>query len=159
MESPSHFLFIEGATPERSSLESAERQLKHQLWGMRTALIRDNLKSYLRPDSHGLVYVLKVGICAEFQILSEVCPLDSLDEFLQDELRNETRYGFVKVRLLRQWTSSTEKSLELLTRILEVPDRAELIRRLNLGMHGLRQQQYEQIVAGLEGEGLEKNGG
>ena len=150
MENPSHFLFIVGATPERSSSESAERQLKHQLWGLRTALIRDNLKSYLSPTSRGLVYVLKVGICVEFQIISEVCPLDAMDEFLKDELRNETRYGYVQVQLVRQWQSSTEKSLELLATVLQAPDRGELTRRLNLGMHGLSQLQYEQIVAGLD---------
>ena len=58
----SHFLFIAGALRERSSPESAELQLGAGIWGLCTALIRDNLQKFLTPESHGLVYVLKEGI-------------------------------------------------------------------------------------------------
>ena len=62
----SHFLFIAGALRERTSQESAELQLGAGIWGLCTALIRDNLQKFLTPESHGLVYVLKEGIRAEF---------------------------------------------------------------------------------------------
>ncbi len=93
----SHFLFISGALRERTSLASAELQLAHELWGLRTALIRDNLGAYLTDHSCGLVYVLKLGICAGFKIVSGVLPPHSLDEFTRDELRAETRYGLVRI--------------------------------------------------------------
>ena len=93
----SHFLFIAGALRERNSQASAEIQLSHEVWGLRTALIRDNLRTYLTADSCGLVYVLKLGICAGFSIVSDVLPPERLDEFVREELREETRYGFVRV--------------------------------------------------------------
>ncbi|MEK6525989.1 MAG: hypothetical protein AABZ22_03870 [Nitrospirota bacterium] len=142
----SHFLFVSGALRERSSLASAELQLAHELWGLRTALIRDNLQEYLTDQSCGLVYVLKMGICAGVKIVSGVLPPDSLDDLVRDELRTETRYGFVRVKPLQTWNSSPEESLALLHKVLEVPDQAELTRRLNLGMHRVTQDQYEAIV-------------
>jgi len=145
----SHFLFVAGALRERSSQDSADLQLVHQVWGLQSALIRDNLRQYLTDQSCGLVYVLKAGLYAHVQILSGVSPLDSLDELVRDELRTEARYGFVQIKLTQRWTSSPEDSLVLLHRVLEVPDRAELTRRLNLGMHRLTQEQYEAIVKAL----------
>ncbi len=145
----SHFLFVASALRERNSRESAELQLAHDLWGLRTSLIRDNLQQYLADESCGLVYVVKEGISAQFKIVSQILPFDALDEFTRDELRTEARYGFVRVRLLQQWQSSPEASLGLLARVLEVPDRAELSRRLNLGMHRLTEDQYDAILKGL----------
>jgi len=144
-----HFVFVAGALRERSSFESAELQLSHQLWGMRTALIGENLQRFLSRDSHGLVYVLKEGLCAQFVILSDILPFQQLDALVRDELRDEARYGFVTIKLLRRWRSSPERSIALLQRILEVPDQAELTRRLNLGMHRLTQEQYDAIVADM----------
>jgi hypothetical protein len=145
----SHFLFIAGALRERNSQASAEIQLSHEVWGLRTALIRDNLRTYLTADSCGLVYVLKLGICAGFSIVSEVLPPERLDEFVREELREETRYGFVRVQRTSQWASTPESSQALLHRILEVPDQGELTRRLNLGMHRLTQEQYEALIKAL----------
>lgn len=145
----SHFLFVAGALRERSSQDSADLQLTHQVWGLPNALIRDNLRLYLTDQSCGLVYVLKAGLFARFQILSGVLPLDSLDELVRDELRTEARYGFVQIKLIQRWASSPEDSLVILHRVLEVPDRAELTRRLNLGMHRLTQEQYEALVKAL----------
>jgi hypothetical protein len=145
----SHFLFVAGALRERSSQASAELQLAHGLWGLRTALIRDNLRAYLAPDSCGLIYVLKLGICAGFTILSDVLPAEALDEFVRDELREETRYGFVRIQPSQRWQSRPEQSLALLHSALEVPDQAELTRRLNLGMHRLTQDQYDTLLKGL----------
>ena len=145
----SHFLFIAGALRERSSQDSADLQLMHRVWGLPSALIRDNLRQYLTDQSCGLVYVLKAGLYARFQILSGVLPLGSLDELVRDELRTEARYGFVQIKLMQRWSSSPEDSLVILHRVLEVPDRAELTRRLNLGMHRLTQEQYEATVKAL----------
>ena len=145
----SHFLFVSGALRERDSLASAELQLAHELWGLRTALIRDNLGAYRTDQSCGLVYVLKMGICAGFKIVSGILPPDSLDQFARDELRAETRYGFVRVTPLQTWKTTAEESLALLHMVLEVPDQTELARRLNLGMHRLTQGQYEALVKGL----------
>ncbi len=94
----SHFLFVAGALRERTSEESAELQLGHSLWGLCTGLIRTNLQTYLDEQSRGLVYVLKVGLCAEFQILSPVLDFPALDAFISDELRTEARFGFVRIR-------------------------------------------------------------
>lgn len=134
---------------ERSSLESAELQLAHQVWGLRSALIRENLQRYLTDQSCGLVYALKVGLCAGFAILSGVLPPDDLDQFVREELRAETRYGFVRIKSLQTWKSSPEQSLGLLHTVLEVPDQAELNRRLNLGMHRLTQEQYDALLQAL----------
>ena len=145
----SHFLFVSGALRERTSLASAELQLAHGLWGLRTALIRDNLGAYLTDHSCGLVYVLKMGVYAGFTIVSGILPPDRLDELVRDELRAETQYGFVRVTPLQTWKTTTEESLALLQTVLDVPDRTELARRLNLGMHRLTQDQYEDLVKGL----------
>lgn len=145
----SHFLFVAGALRERSSQASADAQLSHGLWGLRTALIRDNLRTYLRDDSCGLVYVLKQGLCAGFAIRSAVLPPEELDAFVRDELREETRYGFVRVQGTQTWRSTPEASLALLHLALEVPDQAELSRRLALGMHRLTQEQYEAVLKSL----------
>jgi hypothetical protein len=144
-----HFLFVAGALRERSSQASAELQLAHGLWGLRTALIRDNLRTYLTPGSCGLVYVLKIGISAGFTIGSDVLPSEALDEFVRDELREETRYGFVRVQPSQRWHSTPEQSLALLHTVLDVPDQAELTRRLNLGMHRLTQDQYDALLKAL----------
>lgn len=145
----SHFLFVAPALRERSSRDSAELQLAHGLWGLQTALIRDNLQQYLTDHSFGLVYVLKAGLSAHFKIVSGILLPESLDEFIRDELRTEVRYGFVRVRLVDRWESDPETSLNLLQNVLEVPNRAELTRRLNLGMHRLTNEEYEAIVQAL----------
>jgi hypothetical protein len=148
----SHFLFVAGALRERSSRESADLQLARQIWGLRSALICENVQRYLSADSCGLVYVLKEGLCAHFAIASGVRPLDQLDALVRDELRTEARYGYVAVAQVRRWPSSTsEQSLAALRRILEAPDQAELTRRLNLGMHRLTQEQHDALLKMAEG--------
>ncbi|HJU05404.1 MAG TPA: hypothetical protein VJ692_09655 [Nitrospiraceae bacterium] len=144
-----HFLFVAGALRERDSFDSAALQLSYGLWGLRTPLIRDNLIRFLSDGSYGLVYVLKMGICARFQIISGVQSFEQLDQFVRDELRTEARYGFVRAKVEVQWPSSSTESLALLQRVLDVPDPAELTRRLSLGMHLLTQDQYEAIVHAL----------
>jgi hypothetical protein len=146
----SHFLFIAGALRERTSEESADIQLTHGLWGLCTSLIRTNLETYLHPHSRGLVYVFKAGFYAEFQIQSSVLPFSDLDEFLKDDLKTETRFGFVRVVVTRRWASTPQKSQALLQSVLQISDQAELTRRLGLGMHRLTEPEYEAIVRGIE---------
>jgi hypothetical protein len=148
----SHFLFIAGALRERSSKESAERQLSAGLWGLCTALIRDNLEKFLTPASHGLVYILKEGICAEFRILSGVHPFASLDDLMKDEFRAEARYGFIQVDVLRRYDSSAGESQTLLQSVLNVTDQTELTRRFNLGMHRLTEGEFHAVLGGLKAE-------
>jgi hypothetical protein len=155
----SHFLFIAGTLRERSSPDSAELQLGHGLWGCCTALIRQNLSQYLAPHSCGLVYVLKVGICAEFRILSPVLPLQQMDEFLRDDLRTEARFGFIQIAVTRRWVSSTQDSHALLQEVLQIPEQAELTRRLGLGMHRLTDGEYLAIVERLGGRHSDKLAG
>ncbi len=142
----SHFLFVAGALRERTSEESAELQLGHGLWGLCTGLIRTNLQTYLDPESRGLVYVLKVGLCAEFQILSPVLDFSALDAFLSDELRTEARFGFVRIDGVRRLACPSAVSQPLLLNVLQIPDQAELSRRLTLGMHRLTQVEYAAIM-------------
>lgn len=146
----SHFLFVAGALRERSSRDSADLQLSHLIWGLRSALICENVQRYLSHESCGFVYVLKEGICAHFSISSGVQPLDRLDPLVRDELRTEARYGYVAIAQLRRWQSSSEHSLSLLRRTLEVPDHAELTRRLNLGMHRLTHAQHAELLTALQ---------
>lgn len=145
----SHFLFIAGALRERSSPESAELQLGAGIWGLCTALIRDNLQKFLTPESHGLVYVLKEGIRAEFAIVSPVQPFQALDELLKDEVRTEARYGFVRVKPLQRWSGNAPDCQVLLQRVLGIEEQAELSRRLSLGMHRLMDEEYRSIREGL----------
>ncbi|CAE6736737.1 hypothetical protein [Nitrospira defluvii] len=145
----SHFLFIAGALRERSSLDSAELQLGAGIWGLCTALIRDNLQKFLTPDSHGLVYVLKEGIRAEFLIVSPVQPFQALDELLKDEVRTEARYGFVRVRPVRRWQAHAPDCQALLQQVLGIEEQSELSRRLALGMHRLTDAEYRTIVERL----------
>lgn len=145
----SHFLFIAGALRERSSEESADLQLTHGLWGLCTSLIRTNLQAYLQPQSRGLVYVLKAGLCAEFQIVSPVLPFADLDDLLKDDLKTEARFGFIRVAVTRRWMSSPHKSQTLLQEVLQIDDQAELSRRLGLGMHRLTEPEYDAIVRGI----------
>ena len=148
----SHFLFIAGALRERSSKESAERQLSAGLWGLCTPLIRDNLEKFLTPESHGLVYILKEGIRAEFGILTGVQPFASLDDLMKDEFRAEARYGFIQVDVSRRYDSSAGASQTLLQSVLNVPDQAELTRRFNLGMHRLTEEEFQAVLKGLKAE-------
>lgn len=147
----SHFLFVAGALRERTSEESAELQLGHGLWGLCTGLIRTNLQSYLEANSRGLLYVLKAGLCAEFQILSPVRDLSELDAFLHDELRTEARFGFVRIAEVQRFTCSSTASQALLLSVLQIADPAELARRLRLGMHRLTQVEYNAIIIGATG--------
>lgn len=149
----SHFLFIVPALRERTSDESASLQLSHGLWGLCTALIRSNLESYLTPQSHGLVYVLKVGLCAEFELVPPIKDFSMLDEFLKDELRTEARHGFVRIAAVERWTWSAHASQALLMRVLQIQDQ-ELARRLALGMHRLTIDEYEAIRAGIREAGV-----
>lgn len=144
-----HFLFIAAPLRERTSEESAELQLSHGLWGLCTSLIRTNLQNYLVPQSRGIVYVLKVGLCAEFTIVPPPQDFSRLDEFLKDELRTEARYGFVRIEGVKRWTWSPQPSQALLLRVLNIPDQAELSRRLALGMHRLTEGEYEAITKGI----------
>ncbi|HJT21504.1 MAG TPA: hypothetical protein VJ746_13595 [Nitrospira sp.] len=149
----SHFLFIAAALRERTSHESAELQLSHGLWGLCAALIRTNLERYLDVQSRAFVYALKVGLCAEFQIVPPVRDFAALDEFLKDELRTEARFGFVNIDHVRRWTWSAPASQTLLSQVLAISDQAELTRRLSLGMHRLTQEEYEAISKGIAGIG------
>jgi|SRR5688572_253655 hypothetical protein len=148
----SHFLFVAGALRERTSEESAELQLEHGIWGLCTELIRANLVTYLDAESHGLVYVLKAGLCAEFQIVSPVLNFSALDALLGDELRTEARFGFVRIDCIRRLTCSSAASQILLLNVLQIADQAELTRRLKLGMHRLTQAEYDAIMRGTMGE-------
>ena len=145
----SHFLFVAGALRERTSEESAELQLGHGLWGVCTGLIRTNLQTYLDAESRGLVYVLKVGLYAEFQMVSPVLDFSALDAFLSDELRTEARFGFVRIGGVRRLACSSAASQALLLSVLQITDQAELTRRLRLGMHRLTHVEYEAIMRGL----------
>ncbi len=147
----SHFLFVAGALRERTSEESAELQLGHGVWGLCTGLILKNLHTYLNAESHGLVYVLKIGLCAEFQILSPVLDFSALDAFLSDELRTEARFGFVRINGVRRLACSSAASRTLLLSVLQIADQAELTRRLRLGMHRLTQAEYAAIMRGATG--------
>ena len=144
----SHFLFIVPALRERTSEESAELQLSHGLWGLCTALIRSNLQAYLTPESRGLVYVLKVGLCAEFALVPPIKDFSGLDEFLKDELRTEARHGFIRIAGINRWTWSAQASQALLMRVLNIQDQ-ELTRRFALGMHRLTMDEYEAILADI----------
>ena len=145
----SHFLFVAGALRERTSEESAELQLGHGLWGLCTGLIRTNLQTYLDAESRGLLYVLKTGLCAEFQIMLPVLDFSSLDAFLSDELRTEARFGFVRIGGVRRLACSSATSQALLLNVLQIADQAELTRRLKLGMHRLTQTEYDAIMQGV----------
>lgn len=145
----SHFIFIAGALRERSSQDSAELQLGAGIWGLCTALIRDNLQKFLTPESHGLVYVLKEGIRAEFAITSSVHQFQALDELLKDEVRTEARYGFVRIAPVRRWQGNAADCQSLLQRVLGITEQAELTRRLSLGMHRLTDEEYLAILEGL----------
>ncbi|HKT34569.1 MAG TPA: hypothetical protein VJR03_07030 [Nitrospira sp.] len=144
----SDFLFIVPALRERTSEASADLQLSHGVWGLCTALIRSNLQTYLLPQSRGLVYVLKIGLCAAFNIVPPVHDFSALDEFLKDELRTEARHGFVRIDNVKRWTSTAHASQALLLRVLKISDQAELTRRLALGMHRLTHEEYEAILDG-----------
>jgi hypothetical protein len=144
----SHFLFVAGALRERTSEESAELQLGHGLWGLCTELIRTNLQTYLDAESRGLVYVLKVGIYAEFQMVPPALDFPALDAFLRDDLRTEARFGFVRIKGVRRIAYSSAASQALLLNVLQIADQAELARRLRLGMHRLTQSEYDAIMKG-----------
>jgi hypothetical protein len=145
----SHFLFVAGALRERTSEESAELQLGHGLWGLCTELIRTNLQTYLDAESRGLVYVLKVGIYAEFQMVPPALDFPALDAFLRDDLRTEARFGFVRIKGVRRIAYSSAASQALLLNVLQIADQAELARRLRLGMHRLTQAEYDAIMQGV----------
>jgi hypothetical protein len=145
----SHFLFVAGALRERTSEESAELQLGHGLWGLCTGLIRTNLQTYLDAESRGLVYVLKVGLYAEFHMVSPVLDFSALDAFLSDDLRTEARFGFVRIGGVRRLACSSAASQALLLSVLHIADQAELTRRLRLGMHRLTQAEYDGIIHGV----------
>ncbi|WP_455245427.1 hypothetical protein [Petrachloros mirabilis] len=147
----SHFLFIAAALRERTSEESAGLQLSHQVWGICTSLIRTNLQTYLEPTSRGLLYVLKVGLCADFQLLPPVQEYAELDDFLKDELRAEARFGFMRIGDIRQWSWSPQASHALLMHVLKIGDQTELTRRLALGMHRLTQDEYDEIIQAIAG--------
>ncbi|HKR79244.1 MAG TPA: hypothetical protein VJR69_06035 [Nitrospira sp.] len=150
----SHFLFIVPALRERTSEESAELQLSQGVWGLCTALIRSNLQTYLTPESRGLVYVLKVGLCAEFVLVPPINDFSALDEFVKDELRTEARHGFVRIDAIKRWTWSAHASQALVMQVLKIQDQ-ELARRFALGMHRLTIDEYEAIRKGIREAGVE----
>ena len=150
----SHFLFIVPALRERTSEESAELQLSQGVWGLCTALIRSNLQTYLTPESRGLVYVLKVGLCAEFVLVPPIKDFSALDEFVKDELRTEARHGFVRIDAIKRWTWSAHASQALVMQVLKIQDQ-ELARRFALGMHRLTIDEYEAIRRGIREAGVE----
>jgi len=145
----SHFLFIAGALRERTSQESAEIQLSNGVWGLCSSLIRANLQTYLEPHSRGLVYALKIGVCAEFKILPPVRDFSELDDFLKDELRTEARFGYVRIGEIRRRTLPSTVSQAVLLDVLQIPDQTELARRLSLGMHRVTQAEFDAIAAKL----------
>ena len=145
----SHFLFVVPGLRERTSEVSADLQLSHGLWGLCTALIRSNLETYLTPESRGLVYVLKIGLCARFTMVPPIQEFSVLDEFLKDELRTEARHGFIRIDGIQRWTWSAQASQALLLRVLQISDQTELSRRLALGMHRLTPEEYEAIWSGI----------
>lgn len=149
----SHFLFIVPALRERTSEESAELQLSQGVWGLCTALIRSNLQTYLTPESRGLVYVLKVGLCAEFVLMPPINDFSALDEFVKDELRTEARHGFVRIDAIKRWTWSAHASQALVMQVLKIQDQ-ELARRFALGMHRLTIDEYEAIRRGIREAGV-----
>ncbi len=144
----SHFLFVAGALRERTSEESADLQLGHGLWGLCTGLIRTNLQTYLEAESRGLVYVLKVGIYAEVQMVTPLLDFSALDALLSDEIKTEARFGFVRVEGVRRLACSVASSQALLRNVLRIADQDELARRLRLGMHRLTQAEYDAIMQG-----------
>jgi hypothetical protein len=97
------------------------------------------------------VYVLKVGIYAEFRIMPPVLDFSALDAFLSDELRTEARFGFVQIEEVRRLECSSVMSQSLLLNVLQIADQAELTRRLKLGMHRLTQVEYDAIMQGATG--------
>ncbi len=149
MREVSHFLFIAGALRERTSQESAEIQLSNAVWGLCSSLIRTNLKAYLEPHSRGLVYALKIGLCAEFKIVPPVRDFAELDDFLKDELRTEARFGYVRIEEVRRRALPSTASQAVLLDVLQIPDQAELARRLSLGMHRVTQSEFDAIAAKL----------
>jgi hypothetical protein len=92
--------------------------------------------------------VLKVGLCADFQIQPPVLDFSVLDAFLRDELRTEARFGFVRIDGVRQLACSSAASQSLLLDVLQIADQTELTRRLTLGMHRLTQEEYDAIMRG-----------
>ncbi|MDF0644678.1 MAG: hypothetical protein P0111_11640 [Nitrospira sp.] len=145
----SHFLFIAGALRERTSQESAEIQLSKGVWGLCSSLIRTNLQTYLAPHSRGLVYALKIGLCAEFTIVPPVRDFAELDDFLKDELRAEARFGYVRIEDIRRRALPSTASQAVLLEVLQIPDQAELARRLSLGMHRVTQSEFDAIAGKL----------
>jgi hypothetical protein len=124
------------------------------VWGLCTALIRSNLQTYLTPESRGLVYVLKVGLCAEFVLVPPIKDFSALDEFVKDELRTEARHGFVRIDAIKRWTWSAHASQALVMEVLKIQDQ-ELARRFALGMHRLTIDEYEAIRRGIREAGVE----
>jgi hypothetical protein len=145
----SHFLFIAGALRERSSEESAELQLSRGLWGLCTSLIRTNLQTFVEPPSRGLIYVLKIGLCADVKLVAPVQEFSHLDDFLKDEFRTEARFGFIRIEDIRRCAMSSSAAQTLLANVLRIPGQAELARRFSLGMHRLTQGEYEAIVKAI----------
>ena len=128
-------------------------QLSQGVWGLCTALIRSNLQTYLTPESRGLVYVLKVGLCAEFVLMPPINDFSALDEFVKDELRTEARHGFVRIDAIKRWTWSAHASQALVMQVLKIQDQ-ELARRFALGMHRLTIDEYEAIRRGIREAGV-----
>lgn len=147
----SHFLFIAGALRERSSEESAELQMSRGLWGLCTSLIRTNLQTFVEPQSRGLIYVLKIGLCADVKLVPPVRDFSQLDEFLKDEFRTEARFGFIPIEDIRRCAMASSAAQTVLADVLGIPDQAELARRFSLGMHRLTQGEYEAIVKAIAG--------
>ena len=98
------------------------------------------------------MYVLKAGLCAEFQLVPPVLEFSALDAFLSDELRTEARFGFVRIDGVRRFVCPSAASHSLLLNVLQIADQAELTRRLRLGMHRLTQAEYDAIMQGATGE-------
>lgn len=146
----SHFLFIAGALRERSSEESAGLQLSRGVWGLCTSLIRKNLETFVGPQSRGLIYVLKIGLCADVKLVAPVRDFSQLDEFMKDELRTEARFGFIRIEDIRRCAMSSSAAQTMLTEVLCIPDQAELTRRFSLGMHRLTQDEYLAIVNAVQ---------
>ncbi len=96
--------------------------------------------------------MLKAGICANFRVASGIQSYAALDDLMKDELKTEARYGFIRIEVLGRYDSSAGQSQNLLQSVLNVPDQAELTRRLTLDMHRLTEEEYQALLGGLKSE-------
>ena len=54
-----------------------------------------------------------------------------------------------RIEVVTRYNSSAGQSHALMQSVLNVPDQAELTRRLTLGMHRLTEEEYQALLSGL----------